>query len=205
MNNLWGSVPDWVTAIATVVTAVVAIAAAIVGLRQYAEQGDVSKKHVESLRREQASGLVASCVIQRLGDDYELQADTGNESPEILEAREAEEARPKNGRWGLLLRNASRATFGDIDVTVSSADGPGALQLVTLAPGDIFLPWHVNGGAGKFGNFVYVANVAADFKPVNSTHYHVESVNFRDNDGQRWSFNKDGLLSDVDEPKDVES
>lgn len=147
MNDFWGDLPTWITALTAVV-------AAIIGLTEYKSQNKVNERNAERVRREQASSFVASWVIERINEDLIIPTADGQMAAELEELKSAEEVRPKNGRWGILLRNASRATFSDINVTVSSADEPASLAVTALTPGDVFLPWHVHNGRGQFGNSV---------------------------------------------------
>lgn len=171
METILGDIPTWITA-------AVAVVAAVVGLGQYRDQVAVSKENAERERRAQASQLVAWLVVEE---------QSGLNDPA---------ASPPAPRWGLLLRNSSELTFSNVRVETNFGEHKAIAKVVTLPPGDIFLPRGRKTDRYDFGFPEFVANVADDFKPVNSAKYMVNGLTFRDNQGQHWAISAEGLLAD---------
>lgn len=104
MNDFWGDLPTWITALTAVV-------AAIIGLTEYKSQNKVTERNAERIRREQASSFVASWVIERINEDLIIPTANGQMAAELEELKSAEEVRPKNGRWGDSVEECIKGNF----------------------------------------------------------------------------------------------
>ncbi|MGO2533707.1 hypothetical protein [Arthrobacter rhombi] len=168
MENMMGDIPTWLTAI-------VAIVAATVGLGQYRDQVKVNKGVAERDRRKQASQLASWMVAEY--------SDSGSD---------------KKPRWGLLIRNSSDLTFSNVRIQAHFDSRTVQAKVITLPPGDVFLPKNPQSSAFDFSYPEFVANLALDYKPISSNKYRILASSFKDNQGQKWSVDESGLLRDAE-------